>query len=92
MFSLYNIVSDILYSVVVRVDFLGTHMTNLVLFLKPSVTWCSIDRSSIGYEGHTVAPCEVNEQASFNGEDFGVLMSKESTLHLYMCAAIFVYS
>ena len=38
MFPLYNIVSDILYSVVVCVDFLGTHMASLVLFLKPGVT------------------------------------------------------
>ena len=38
MFSLYNIVSDILYSVVVCVDFLDIHMTNLVLFFKPGVT------------------------------------------------------
>jgi len=34
MFLLYNIVSDILYYVVVCVDFLGTHMASLVLFLK----------------------------------------------------------
>ena len=38
MFPLYNIVSDILYSVVVCVDFLSTHMASLVLFLKPGVT------------------------------------------------------
>jgi len=38
MFPLYNIVSDILYFVVVCVDFLGTHMVSLVLFLKPGVT------------------------------------------------------
>ena len=34
MFSLYNIVSDIIASVVVCVDFLGTHMNSLVLFFK----------------------------------------------------------
>jgi hypothetical protein len=38
MFLLYNIDSDIFYAIVVRVDFLGTQMTNLVLFLKPGVT------------------------------------------------------
>jgi hypothetical protein len=46
MFSLYNIVSDILYSVAVGVDFLGTHMTNLVLFLKPGVTNMSKEEKS----------------------------------------------
>ena len=38
MFPLYNIVSDILYSFVVCVDFIGTHMASLVLFLKLGVT------------------------------------------------------
>ena len=39
MYTLFNnIVSHILYSVVVRVDFLGTHMASLVLFSKPGVT------------------------------------------------------
>jgi hypothetical protein len=38
MFPLYNIILDILYSIVICVDFLGTYMTNLVLFLKPGVT------------------------------------------------------
>ena len=38
IFPLYNIVSDILYSVVLCVDFLGTHMVSLVLFLKLGVT------------------------------------------------------
>jgi hypothetical protein len=38
MFPLYNIVSNILYSIVVYVDFLGTHMASLVLFLKLGVT------------------------------------------------------
>jgi hypothetical protein len=33
-----NIVSRTIYSVVVCVDLLGTHMANLVLFLKPGVT------------------------------------------------------
>jgi hypothetical protein len=36
---LNNIVFDIFHSVVVCVDFLGTHMTSLVLFFrKPGVT------------------------------------------------------
>jgi len=34
MFPLYNIVSDIIASVVVCVDFLGTHITSLVLFFR----------------------------------------------------------
>jgi hypothetical protein len=34
MFLLYNIVSDIIVSVVVRVDFLGTHMASLILLFK----------------------------------------------------------
>ena len=34
MFLLYNIVSDIIVSVVVCVDFLGTHMASLVLLFK----------------------------------------------------------
>jgi hypothetical protein len=34
MFTLYNIVSDIVSSVVVCVDFLGTHTASLVLFFK----------------------------------------------------------
>jgi hypothetical protein len=39
MLSLYNIVSDILYSIVVCIDFLGTHMTSMVSFFrKPGVT------------------------------------------------------
>jgi hypothetical protein len=38
MFLLYNIVSDTMYSVVVCVDFLGTHMASLVCSLKPGVT------------------------------------------------------
>jgi hypothetical protein len=40
MFSLYNIVFDIFLSVVVCVDFLGTHMASLVLSLKLGVTSC----------------------------------------------------
>jgi hypothetical protein len=38
MFLLYNIVFDILYSVVICVDFLGTHMASLVFFEKLGVT------------------------------------------------------
>jgi hypothetical protein len=38
MLLLYNIVSDILCSAIVCVDFLGIHMMNLVLFLKLGVT------------------------------------------------------
>ena len=38
MFPLYNIVFDIIASVVVCVDFLGTHMASLVLFFKTGVT------------------------------------------------------
>jgi hypothetical protein len=38
MFLLYNIVSDTMYSVVVCVDFLGTHMTSLVCSSKLGVT------------------------------------------------------
>jgi hypothetical protein len=34
MFPLYNIVFDIIASVVICVDFLGTHMASLVLFFK----------------------------------------------------------
>jgi len=34
MFPLYDIVSGIIASVVVCVDFLGTHMASLVLFFK----------------------------------------------------------
>ena len=34
MFPLYNIVFDIIASVVVCVDFLGTHIVSLVLFFK----------------------------------------------------------
>jgi len=34
MFPLYNIVFDIIASVVVCVDFLGTHMASLVLFFE----------------------------------------------------------
>ena len=34
MFTLYNIVFDIIASVVVCVDFLGTYMASLVLFFK----------------------------------------------------------
>jgi len=34
MLSLYNNVSDTIASVVVCVDFLGTHIASLVLFLK----------------------------------------------------------
>ena len=34
MFSLYNIVFDTIASVVVCVDFLGTHTASLVLFFK----------------------------------------------------------
>ena len=34
MFPLYNIVSDIIASVVVCVDFLDTHIASLVLFFK----------------------------------------------------------
>ena len=33
-----NIVSDTIHSIVVCVDFLGTHMASLVLFLKLGVT------------------------------------------------------
>jgi len=42
MFPLYNIVSDIIASVVVCVDFLGTHMASLVLFFE---TGCDINPS-----------------------------------------------
>ena len=39
MYTLFNnIVSDIFYSIVVCVDFLGTHMAGLVFFENPSVT------------------------------------------------------
>ena len=39
MYTLFNnIVSDTIHSVVVCVDFLGTHMASLVLFLKLGVT------------------------------------------------------
>jgi hypothetical protein len=38
MFLLYNIVSDTMYSVVVCVDFLGTHMASLVCSLKSGAT------------------------------------------------------
>ena len=39
MYMLFNnIVSDTIHSVVVCVDFLGTHMANLVLSLKLGVT------------------------------------------------------
>jgi len=38
MYMLFNnTVSDTIHYVVVCVDFLGTHMTNSVLFLKPGV-------------------------------------------------------
>jgi hypothetical protein len=38
MFLLYNIVSDTMYSVVVCVDFLGTHMASLVCSSKLGAT------------------------------------------------------
>jgi hypothetical protein len=38
MFTLYNIVFDIICSVVVCMNFLGTHMASLVFFGKLSVT------------------------------------------------------
>jgi hypothetical protein len=39
MYTLFNnIVSDTIHSIVVCVDFLGTHMASLVLFLKLGVT------------------------------------------------------
>jgi hypothetical protein len=38
MFTLYSIVSHIIYFVVVCVDFLGTHMAILVFFGKLGVT------------------------------------------------------
>jgi hypothetical protein len=40
MFTLYNIVSRIIYFVVVCADFLGTHMASLVFFGKLGVTHC----------------------------------------------------
>jgi len=40
MFSLYNIVSDTIASVVVCVDFLGTHIASLVLFFKTGCDKC----------------------------------------------------
>ena len=43
MYTLFNnIVSDTIHSVVVCVDFLGTHMANLVLSLKLGVTCMSV--------------------------------------------------
>ena len=59
IFPLYNIVSDIIASVVVCVEFLGTHMASLVLLFK---TGCD----KLGFENSHGMGCVIKSVLSSN--------------------------